>query len=694
MFTPEEVLQLVKNKAEVYKGLKKDKKVSFGPLYDLSVKYKERILVHSDPDFFPEKLYMKRAPNQTDNELEYVRDNHKAITYPVFDRYQTAIGRIWNDANWSISSWGEIDTKFSEEQSSQVYFEENYPIFGSLEYFYKTIVTEIKSKDPNALIVHKPYEIPIKSNPDGSLVFSEDGEVIVDDGQMIEPIAFVYGCESVIAYRQGEYALVMTCENSVVQVGKNKERTGLIFEFYDENTIYHIKQVGEKSDYNFEVSVLWIHNLGYLPCSKLKGKPSYVKEELIYKSYFMPACEPLDIALLDHAYLLISKYRHAFPQKWEYITPCEYSHSEGGSCEKGFISISAEKKITCPSCRGSGVQRSMSPFHTIQMPMPDAFNGKESMVNPPFAGFITPDIETPEFLDRQIDKNLSRGLSILNLDKSNDSVKGGDTALKAQIDREEMFAFLLNVSSQMFGLFSFSLNTIQKMRYGTNATSPEVSEPKNFSIRTESDLTEEIAMAKAEGLPDVVLRQLIFEYLNTRFSNSDRANKIVDLVFATDRIVSLTTLEISQKILTGTVAKWEDILHTSIYMWIDDFIKNDPEFFDMEFDKQQEAIVFLAHQKDAEMNPSLINTDSVLASANGSSDQEQDIEAKAKAQLKGTVGGVQGILQIQASVAAGVTDYTAAITLLYEIYGFPDKTAKKLLGKPKKVISSAQQFAA
>lgn len=616
MFTPEEILTLVKNKASVYKGLKKDEKPSFGPLYDKSIKYKQRVEAHSDPDCFPADLYKKRAPNQTDDEFEYVKNNHKAITYPVWDRFQTAISRIWNDANWSVSSWGEIDTKYKEEESSQVYFEQKYPVFGSLEYFYKSIVTELKSKDPNGIIVHKPYEIPIKTNADGEVILSEDGRVILDESQIIEPIAYIYGCECIIAFRDGEFALVITEEKSVVIDGKNKVREGLVFEFYDKDNIWSVRQKGKKQDYEFDVLLLWQHNLGYLPASKLKGKPSYIKEDLIYKSYFMPACEPLDIALLDNSYLLISKYRHAFPQKWEYITPCEHTMSGAGTCEKGIIRISAEKSVTCPSCKGSGVQRSTSPFHTIQMPLPDTMVDSKQVANPPFAGFITPDIETPEFLDKQIDKNIARGISILNLDKSNEAVKSGDTALGKQIDREEMFSFLLNISHQVFDLFEFSLKTIQKMRYGVGATQPEVSYPKNFSIRTESDLTVEISEAKAEGLPDVVIRQLIFEYVNTRFSNSDRANKIIDLVFATDRLVTLSSLEISQKIGIGTVSKWEDILHTSIYTWIDNKVKKEPEFFDMELEQQQEVFIKMAKDSELEMNPSRLNPDNILANAN------------------------------------------------------------------------------
>ena len=60
-----------------------------------------------------------------------------------------------------------------------------------------------------------------------------------------------------------------------------------------------------------------------------------------------------------------------------------------------------------------------------------------------------------------------------------------------------------------------------------------------------------------------------------------------------------------------------------------------------------------------------------------------DVEAEAKAKLKGTVGGVQGIIELQKSVSEGTTDYDAAIAILNEIYGFDNDKAKKILGKKK-----------
>jgi hypothetical protein len=57
-------------------------------------------------------------------------------------------------------------------------------------------------------------------------------------------------------------------------------------------------------------------------------------------------------------------------------------------------------------------------------------------------------------------------------------------------------------------------------------------------------------------------------------------------------------------------------------------------------------------------------------------------QLQAQANLRGTVGGVQGILAIQASVASGTTDYTAALATLIEIYGFSMEVAVAILGTP------------
>jgi hypothetical protein len=60
-----------------------------------------------------------------------------------------------------------------------------------------------------------------------------------------------------------------------------------------------------------------------------------------------------------------------------------------------------------------------------------------------------------------------------------------------------------------------------------------------------------------------------------------------------------------------------------------------------------------------------------------------DTTLNAQAQLKGSVGGVQSLLEVQASYVAGTTSYESAIAILDLIFGFNREQAVRLLGNPQ-----------
>lgn len=76
----------------------------------------------------------------------------------------------------------------------------------------------------------------------------------------------------------------------------------------------------------------------------------------------------------------------------------------------------------------------------------------------------------------------------------------------------------------------------------------------------------------------------------------------------------------------------------------------------------------------------------------------QDVEVddatkQAQANLRGSVGGVTGVLQVQTSFSQGLTDYQSAITIFTEIYGFTQEVADALLGNPEKIETDESQQA-
>lgn len=65
----------------------------------------------------------------------------------------------------------------------------------------------------------------------------------------------------------------------------------------------------------------------------------------------------------------------------------------------------------------------------------------------------------------------------------------------------------------------------------------------------------------------------------------------------------------------------------------------------------------------------------------GNSLDDKTLEAQAS--LKGSVGGVQSLLEIQSSYSKGLTTYDSAVNMLDVIFGYNRETAIRLLGQPK-----------
>lgn len=149
------------------------------------------------------------------------------------------------------------------------------------------------------------------------------------------------------------------------------------------------------------------------------------------------------------------------------------------------------------------------------------------------------------------------------------------------------------------------------MRFGSGAKLPEVSYPKNFTLRTEQDITDEIVKAKEGGAPDSVIRNLLLEWVSIRFNDGGKVMKLTEIAFAADKLATLSAGEITAKVIAKTVAPWQDTLHTFVYSYIDDFIRTDPKWLDKTVEEQVKDL-----EEKAKEDQKVISESSVLPDAN------------------------------------------------------------------------------
>ena len=69
-----DVRRLLDNVLEVEKNTKKGDIPKYRDGYVAAIEQRNSILVHADPNVFPEKLFRNRAPNQDLEQQKYIKD--------------------------------------------------------------------------------------------------------------------------------------------------------------------------------------------------------------------------------------------------------------------------------------------------------------------------------------------------------------------------------------------------------------------------------------------------------------------------------------------------------------------------------------------------------------------------------------------------------------------------------------------
>lgn len=116
-----------------------------------------------------------------------------------------------------------------------------------------------------------------------------------------------------------------------------------------------------------------------------------------------------------------------------------------------------------------------------------------------------------------------------------------------------------------------------------------------------------------------------------------------------------------------------------VFWLIDNLIKLDFKDFDSEDELDNTTNTDIVGSPDMK-----VITDDNALTGNDILDQKT---LDAQASLKGSVGGVQALLDIQASYSAGTTTYESAISMLDIIFGYTRSQSEKLLGSPEKTNS-------
>lgn len=382
---------------------------------------------------------------------------------------------------------------------------------------------------------------------------------------------------------------------------------------------------------------------------------------------------------------------HTFPQKMQYVQKCPGNPKEQEVCENGTIKLGKKKGDNCPTCKGSGVL-----FHTsaqdailYMMPTQEQLNqGVKPMDLDKLMVYKHPSIELIKFQNeytRQLESETIRDVFISQtFERTNGSPT---TATELNVNMESVYDTLYPFARKFSAVYKKQVRMVNCYINGPNDLSVIHQFPKDLKLKSVQMLIEEYKAANDAGLPEFFKKQIATDIASKIWHDDETALLKYNVKQSHMPFSGKSPQEVQDIINAGRSNEDQTILwieFENIMQQLEDeqFNADTPRFFyNLTYDERVKLITDkveeFKEQRAIERGISPLDVDSTVEG--DEIDTPIDIEAEAKAKLKGTVGGVQGIIAINQAVARQEMTEQAAEEMLVQIYGFDPKQAAKLI---------------
>jgi hypothetical protein len=538
---------------------------ALNPVYIPAIRHRNEVAVHAIKGTFGWELLRSKSPNQSDAEWDYQKGLAQSYTHPTWGRAENKTKIVGNEQNFNITGWNEEQKK---------YFYTDYPVYHSLPAYFFDVVRKHKANFPNQVMLLRPEYIPYRETEAG---------FVVDQTETIPYIVDIVDEFRTASYREGKHLAVICDERIEVEGVKLAQ-----FDFYDNTNIYKVIPTGVNKDgeVDYSVNLILEHGWGYLPAQKLKGEIQETKGvDVLYHSIFSFAIPKLNDAYRLSSNLSMSENYAAFPTRIRVVDKCSYTNDKNTPCINGRLFTSG-KYETCPQCNGTGTDASITPTGEIQVKMYSTqAGGKETVLpmTPPMT-YVAPDVAIYTHLVSRI-----RNLELEAFGRMFEAEDvNNPTATGRQLDNEEWYSTALQFRAELFNLMKFAIEglgffmfTKSKDKVETEGAfvMPAISTSQSLDFRDSAQITNEIAEARKNNMPEPYLLKLLKQYGATRFNSEEQVDKFVNFWVYCDRLWSKDDATIRTKI-NSTCTIEESIVHDSIMSFISQCEMDDEKFWD------------------------------------------------------------------------------------------------------------------
>lgn len=554
------------------------KEKTYHPFYKQAIEKADNLLVHAD-GLFPARLLYERRPNEPLEVMEYRKKIFSAKTKPSFSKIFSTLQKIRRSSDWSIRYEGEF-SKIREQETLEDYCEHYYPGFYSLTNWIFTLMLRKYLIDPNAVVFVSP-------------VTRE-----VDPADFLKPIAQVFDSKNVIDFVQDEYAVLLNPTGATYYSG-NRPQKGKSYYFITTEYIHRYDQQDGKM--RFGLTDEYEHNLGYLPCFKLKGiVVEQFENSYLYESKIAGVVPEFDEAVREYSDLQAAKVLHIYPERWEF-TQNECTRCKGSGRTIGVVNeINCE--VACETCKGQGYQVA-GPYSKIMVkPVQNAAIEGIAQIPIPPAGFVEKDVEIVKIMEESIEKHIYNGFAALSFEFLAERPLA-TSGIKTAMDSDEMNNTVHGIAEDIVAAMDNIYWLIGLYRYKEIYKPDEIIEmipnvevPDKFDILSSTHTQEELTAAKTNKSNPVIISALETAYTSSRFNTDPDIRDRLVLILTLDPLPNISEDDKMSRLSNKGVTLETYVISSNIQEFVQRAIEADEKFVDMELEEQRKVLAKFAQE--------------------------------------------------------------------------------------------------
>jgi len=444
---------------------------------------------------YPQELIEMKRPNEPASTQQYRKDNYSPITVSVMEEAMSGLYRIFNPDNFEVK----VSKDLGEYVDGNNFAGTDFLSWAQYDMLPRMVI------DPNAWVVVLPA-----------------GEVLEQTTGRLDPKIEIIESSKIWAHG-ADYLMWLSDEVVVYQDANNRNQTGRVFFMLTDEAFRRYEQVSSKDTDKYNVVFEFEHRTGSLPALPLGGIPHTTDGPAYFESWFRGAVPFGNECLKQYSDYNAILTMCGFPVREVRAVEC---NAQG--CQDGYTYAEDKTKRACQRCGGSGRVPELSPFGEYVQPIRGISD--DGPAQPPVIFHSNPTAPL-EYAERSWSNMYTRMRQALHLEYVNESQSG----VAKMIDREPAYAQLLRISNHVWETLIFSLlEKMERMRNWQAPVEVVVVKPTEFSLRTESDLVNELSQLRSSGAPNDLIIEVLRELIRKRYAGNDVLIAKHDFLIQTD----------------------------------------------------------------------------------------------------------------------------------------------------------------